>query len=146
MDDFKRWLKSESKFKLLIAGALIIGVLFIAFFNPRDADYLKAVAEEIEIAKQICMNSSSTVLNNMERLKLDNNKLDDIPVNGEIPNLKYVRTPKVIFMHNGYARAGSKKELYCTFPDPRGSNEFGSGTYFYDYEDRMWVGKTRTRR
>lgn len=146
MDDFKRWLKEQSKFKLGVAGAIIVTVLYVIFLNPRDSEYFKNVAKEIEIAKQICINSSKSVLNNMERLKLDNNKLDDIEVNGKIPELKYVRIPEVIFMHNGYARAGQKKELYCTFPDPRGSNEFGSGNYFYDYEDRMWVAKTRTRR
>lgn len=146
MDDFKRWLKEQSRFKLVIAAGIIIFVLYIFFLTPRSSGYLKAVAAEIEIAKQICINSEEMVIGNIQKLKLDSNILNDVPVNGEIPKLKYVPYPKIIFMRYGYSRNKDGEELYCTFKDPRGTNEYGASAYYYDYKKKQWVNRTRTRR
>lgn len=144
-DKFKRSLEEQSKLKLAI-GAVIAGLLFtLIFFNPRDKEFMKEVTIEIEIAKQICEQSRETILGERSRLKLGNNILNDIPIDGKIPIFRHMYYPKVMFMRNGFGTDDSIEELYCTFSDPRGANEYGSGNYYYDYKTLQWVARTKTR-
>lgn len=146
MEKIKLWLEDQSPAKLVIAGVFIIGIPFFIFSQPRGAEYQKLVAAEVEIAKKICIEAFDYILAEPERLKITGNKLNDIPVNGEIPRLKYVEYPRVLFLHNGYANINTMEEFYCTFRDPRGTNEYGSSSYFYDYNKMAWVARARTRR
>ncbi|MAE52308.1 MAG: hypothetical protein CMH27_10915 [Micavibrio sp.] len=146
MNNFKQWLSEQSKMTLVFAGAVIGGLFFIVFLNPRNSDFYIAAGQEVALAKQICIESRAYVQREPRRLKLGQNILDDIPVNGSVPKLRYVGYPRVMFMHNGYGHKSSQKEFYCTFTDPRGANKSGSSHYFYDYNTGNWVERTRTRR
>ena len=135
-------LKYESRFKIIVAGAIVLGVLFLFLYNPYDEEYFEEVEKEIVLAKKICENSRNFILSHQKRLTLDNNVLRDIKVNGKKVELEHVKYPKVLFFHTGYGHKGAHNELYCSFSDPRKS----SMTYYFEYERSMWVPRTRTRR
>lgn len=135
-------LKHESKLKLVFAGAVLLTVLFVILYNPRDQQYFEDVGKEILVARKICENSIKWVETNPDSLKLSKNKLDHIKVDGQPVTLKLVKYPRIIFLHTGYKHKGAQNELYCTFSDPRDS----SVKYFFDYETESWVNKTLTRR
>lgn len=130
----------------IIAGFIVLSVVYAILFNPRGREYSREVDEEIKIAMRICENSQDYVMNNRERLKLSNNKLDDIPVEGVIPRLRHVRTPEVILLHSGYRHANARQAFFCTFNDPRGKAADSSSGYYYDYTQRAWVDTALNRR
>jgi hypothetical protein len=143
-ENFLDWIKSQSRYKLFVAGVIIIALPVLILSRPQGAEFRKRATEEIEMAKQICIAAHNEVTANPQRLKLDENTLNDIPVNGQIPKLKYVEYPKVIYTHGGFARMNTSQSIYCAIKDPRGRNEYGTNTYYYDYQDRSWRG-TPTR-
>lgn len=144
-NSIKRYVEEQSKAKLIFGAVIVVGLIILVFFNPRDKNYMRAVAAEVEIAKRICLNAANIVQTDTSRLKIGNNTLNDIPVDGKIPVLRYVEYPKVMFFRNGFARHENIDELFCTFKDPRGTNEFGSGHHYYDYKTSQWKARTRTR-
>ena len=135
-------LKHESNFKLFIAGTIVLIILVIAFNDPYDEEYLQEVERELIIAKNICESSVNYVAKHSKKLKLGNNVLDKIPVNGKIYKLEHVDYPKVLFFHTGYKHKNAGNELYCSSSDPRGSSK----DFFFDYEYRRWVKQMRMRR
>lgn len=137
------FLKDQSKGKLILAALIVIGIISALFLNPHDAEYHQAVQAEIEIAKKLCEQSRDIVVNNMDRLKLDDNQLRDIPVDGQVPEFRYIGIPRAVLFHSGFAYAGSYKELYCTFKDPRGAVNGPSASYFYDYNEQKWVNNRK---
>lgn len=139
-DDIRRWMKTQSRYRLGLAAFVVIALPVFMLLRPQGSDFRKSATQEIEIAKQICISAFDLIMEDPERLKMSKNVLDYVPVNGAIPKLKYVQYPKVVFMHNGFARINTEQSLYCVFNDPRGTNEFGTETYFYDYMDGTWRG------
>lgn len=145
-DDIRQWLKSQPRFKLGVAALIIVVLPVFIFSRPQGSDFRRHATQEIEIARKICIVSYDHVMANPDRLKMDNNVLNDIPVDGEIPRLKYVRYPKVVYMHNGFARINTEESFYCVIEDPRGVNEYGTSAYYYDYKDRSWRGSALPHR
>ena len=136
-------LRTEPKSKIIIAAIIILGLLYVLLYNPYDKDYLEAVEKEIPLAQALCESSVDWVLNNSDSLKLDNNTLDHIRVDGELVKLKHIKYPKAILLHDGFLHPGAQVEFFCTFREPRA---YGEQSYFYDYRRRIWVDKTIARR
>jgi hypothetical protein len=142
-DEVSDFFRYQSKPKLVVGGMIVLAFLALVIINPYDGEYYMAVEEELPLAMAICENSAEWVRENPERLKMTQNNLDHIEVNGEIPKLKYIKYPRALILHDGYGHANAQVEIYCTFQDPRGG---GGKTYFYDYRRAGWVDKTLSRR
>ncbi len=135
-------IKYESNFKLVIAGLVVLGVVFMIFYNPYDEDYMQEVEKEIIVAKKLCENSREYILRNVNRLKLSDNVLDNIKVDGKLVKFEHLKHPQVLFFHTGYGHKNAGNELFCNFSDPRDKSK----DYFYDYDIGSWVNRMRTRR
>lgn len=144
--NIREWRKSQSRFKLAVAGCIVIALPLFILSRPQGAEFRKQATQEIEMAKKICVIAYDEIRMNPDRLKMDRNTLNDIPVNGSVPRLKYVDYPKVMYMHNGFARINTTESFYCVINDPRGRNEYGTNAYYYDYKDRSWRGSPMPHR
>ncbi len=137
------FIREESNFKLLVAAAVIGGVSYVVFYNPYDKEYYTEVERELGLARLICENSEEWVLSNEEHLKMDDNTLDRIRVNGQLIKLEHVKYPKAVLLHDGFHHPNAQIEFYCTFEDPRGNT---GREFFYDYHRHTRVDKTISRR
>ncbi len=138
----RKLIDRHSKGKLIIAAAIMGLIIYLVLYNPRDNTFYVESEIEVALARKICENSVQWIENNMDRLKLDNNDLRHIPVQGRQVILKHVKYPKIIFLHTGYKHSNANNELYCSFKDPRNA----SIHYFFDYGTQGWVERTRTKR
>lgn len=139
----KEFIDDQPRPRLFFGAVIVLGLLGLIIFNPDNQDYYMKVQEEIPLAMSICENAADWVRANPERLKMTQNVLKDLPVNGEIIKLKYIKYPRAIILHDGYAHPNAQVELFCTFTDPRGR---AGKDYFFDYYSGTWVDKTMLRR
>lgn len=139
--DLKDKFKSENKLKFVAAAAIIIGLISTVILNPRGDKFYMESEKEMKIAMQICQESTEWVNANRQKLKIDAAKLDHIKVNGKIPKLEHVKTPKVIFISSGFVSPNMLNDLFCEITHPATKK-----TFYYNYEDRTWSNKLRFRR
>jgi hypothetical protein len=92
------------------------------------------------LAMMICEESQALMYEFTDRLKMDDNILDKIPINGQIIRLELVEYPKVLLFSQGFEHTQKDDELFCSFKDPRSGK-----SYFYSYNTRTWDTKSRTR-
>ncbi|MCB1562159.1 MAG: hypothetical protein KDJ75_01155 [Alphaproteobacteria bacterium] len=140
--NIKKLLTGTSKTKLVIAAFIVGGILFVAFLDPHDPEYHQAVDQELKLAKRVCEESLGWVMQNPERLKMDNSSLEHIKINGQSVRFEKIKPPYVLFWHSGFVHPGAANEIYCTFSDPRDS----TADFYYSYEQRIWIDKIRFRR
>jgi len=140
--DFKDRLRTESNFKFIAAACLVLGFIGVIIFTPRGKDFNARSQEEVKIAMQICQASKSWVQANRSHLKLGNaSKLDNIPINGNIPEFKYTKTPQVIFISSGFNSPNMTNNMFCEVINPMTKQKL-----YYDYEKGIWRNKIRFRR
>lgn len=140
MTDLIDYIKSQSRAKMTIAGMLVAGILFMALLSPRDPKYFEAVQKEIQLAMLICEESEEWIYEYTDELKMDDNVLDEVKVNGRHIQLKLVEYPKVLLFSQGFEHTRKRDELFCSFQDPR-----SGAHYFYSYKTKTWEQKSRTR-
>lgn len=145
MMDLELWFKDQPRKKIVFAGLFSLIILYIIFFNHRDAEYYKEVAHEVELAAQLCENSTKWALDNERKMLLTQNSLRHIKVDGKEVEFKYLDYPRAVLLHNGFVHENNQSEYYCTFTDPRGRAGRVSGEYFFDYRTKSWLGQTWSR-
>ena len=139
--DFKDRLRTESNWKFVIAALFILGWLGTLIFAPRGKEFHLTSEKEVKVAMQICQNSTEWVEANRSRLKIDEAKLSHIRVNGEIPRLKHVKTPKVVFIASGFDAPNMLNEIFCEVMNPATKHKL-----YFNYGSRTWTDKIRFRR
>lgn len=142
---YKEFINRHSKIKICLLIAILLMIPTFALLNSKGVDYYVQVEQEIVIARKICEESRDVVLNDKKKLKFFHNTLNYISIDGQIPQLQYIKYPKAIYKHNGYAKNDYHIDLYCTFRDPRGAGATGDDHYYYDYRRGIWIESTDTR-
>ncbi len=141
--DWRRVLREQSKFKVFIAFLIVITLLFTLLLKPHGKKYMAEVEEELKVARLICEQSTDWVLENVDRLKLDNNMLETMTGDGNKIKFKHVKYPRAVLLHDGYGHPNAQVEFYCTFRDPSTSD---GQIFYFDYRTRTWIDKTISRR
>ena len=140
--DLKDKFRTESKLKFVIAAVLVLGIIATLIFAPRGKEFNMTSEQEVKTAMQICENSRTWVKTNRSKLKLGKqSKLGHITVNNEIPDLKYVKTPQVIFVSSGFNSPNMTNDMFCEVVNPATKKKL-----YYDYEKKEWRNKIRFRR
>lgn len=141
----KKWLKNQSKSRLIPAGLIVFALLYITLGPRFGREYQIQIYNELQLAAAICKNSRKWALTNPGRLKLGQGDLRHIPVNGRHIELKYVDYPKVMFLNSGIKKTTGRRtaqDIYCVYADPRVAGD----RKYYKYDEQIWVDKVRFRR
>lgn len=136
-------IQSMPKAKLIPALMVIGFLIYVVVGGAYGRDYHRNLDREINIARALCENSRRLVLNELERLKLGNNILREVEVNGKTQSFEYIAFPKVVFLDTGFGRIGNRaaeQDVFCTFEDPRSRKE-----YYYSYDKGAWADRVRLR-
>ncbi|MFK7839179.1 MAG: hypothetical protein AB8B83_02515 [Bdellovibrionales bacterium] len=140
--DLKDKLRTESNLKFIVAALFVIIGIGVMIFEPRGKEFQMTSAKEVKIAMQICQNAKGWVEANRSKLKLGSaSRLDHILVNGQKPNMEYVKTPQVIFISSGFNSPNMTNNMFCEVINPATNEKI-----YFDFEKRVWRDNVRFRR
>ena len=141
----KSRIKSISKAKKIFALIVFAAIIAMIIYRPYGAEYAAEVDKEIVIAQKICESTRDFAFNNLSALKMDENLLRRVKVDGKEVKFKHIKHPRILFFHDGFVHPNSQVELFCHIKDPRTDFMRDTNEYFYDYRRQKWVSNTRTR-
>lgn len=146
-DTFTRWKKQfgrMSKFQRIFIILLIAAALYVMFSDRFTQAHRNEVETELGLARMICENSYDWVSRNRDRLKMGEEDIKNLTVNGKHITLKHVAYPTVLFTDTGIREIDGRANtgFYCTFVNPLSRTQ----RFFYDYEKREWVRRAGFRR
>ena len=136
--------KEQPKIRLIAAALIIAGIVYVIFGGAYGKKYHEGVQRELRIAATLCENSLPYVAQNEAYLKLGNDFLKNVKVNGKLQKFEYIKHPKIVFYDTGFGKIGNRPaetDLFCSFKDPRTNQN-----YYFKYDTGKWVDKVRLRR
>ncbi len=137
---YRDFLENHSAGRLFTAGALLAGIAYAVYINPKDTSYFDAVEKEIVVAMRLCEESEDWLYTSTDHLKMDKNVLNQVLLDGQKVHFKHLKHPEVLLFSQGFEHTRETDELFCSFKDPRSGRAF-----YYSYKHKRWEERSRTR-